>query len=65
MAGNITAKANTGSGVEVLAADDISGVLYPRSKITLGADGVNDGDVSNTNPLPVSLPGTVSDANAA
>jgi len=53
MADNITAKANTGSGVEVLAADDIGGVLYPRTKIALGADGVNDGDVSASNPMPV------------
>jgi hypothetical protein len=44
---------NTGSGGDVFAADDISGVKYQRSKITLGADGVNDGDVSSTNPLPV------------
>ena len=26
---------------------------FPRSKITLGADGVNDGDVSSANPLPI------------
>lgn len=31
MADNIQAKANTGSGTEVLAAKDIGGVLYPRS----------------------------------
>jgi hypothetical protein len=55
MADNITAKANTGTGTEVLAADDISGVLYPRSKIVLGADGVNDGDVSSANPLPIQV----------
>jgi hypothetical protein len=53
MADNITAKANTGSGVEVLAADDIGGVLYPRTKLVIGADGVNDGDVSSANPMPV------------
>lgn len=51
MADNI--QLNTGSGGDVFAADDISGVKYQRSKITLGADGVNDGDVSSTNPLPV------------
>ena len=27
------------------AADEIGGVLYPRVKITLGADGAADGDV--------------------
>ena len=53
MADNLTAKANTGSGVEVLATDEIGGVHYPRTKIALGADGVNDGDVSASNPLPV------------
>ena len=33
------------------AADEIDGVLYPRVKLILGADGVNDGDVSASNPL--------------
>lgn len=56
MADNIIAYANTGTGTDVLAADEIGGVKYARSKITLGADGVNDGDVSATNPLPVSGP---------
>jgi hypothetical protein len=55
MADNITAKANTGSGTEVLAADDIGGVLYPRSKIVIGADGVNGGDVSSANPMPIQV----------
>lgn len=53
MADNIQAKANTGAGVEVLAADDIGGVLYPRTKLVIGADGINDGDVSASNPMPV------------
>jgi hypothetical protein len=53
MADNLTALANTGSGTDVLATDEIAGVHFPRSKITLGADGVNDGDVSAANPLPV------------
>lgn len=44
---------NAGSGGDTFAADDILGVKYPRSKITIGIDGVNDGDVSATNPLPV------------
>lgn len=46
---------NTGSGGDTLATDDIGGVKYPRSKIVIGADGTNDGDVSATNPLPVTL----------
>lgn len=57
MADNITARANTGAGTDVIAADDIGGVLFPRSKLVIGADGVNDGDVSSANPLPVA--GTV------
>jgi hypothetical protein len=38
---------------DVIAADDISGVKYQRVKLIHGADGVNDGDVSSANPLPV------------
>lgn len=37
------------------ASDDISGVDYPRFKLIHGADGVNDGDVSNANPLPAKI----------
>ena len=43
----------SGSGGDTIATDDIAGVKYPRSKIVIGADGVNDGDVSSANPLPV------------
>lgn len=53
MADNTTL--NTGSGGDTIASDDIAGVKYPRSKIVIGADGTNDGDVSSANPLPVSL----------
>lgn len=41
-----------GSGATV-AADEISGQQYQRVKLTHGADGVNDGDVSRINGLPV------------
>lgn len=41
-----------GTGEDV-AADDIAGIKFQRMKVTLGADGVNDGDVSDANPLPV------------
>lgn len=41
-----------GSGLSV-ASDDIAGVHYQRIKLVLGADGVNDGDVSGANPIPV------------
>lgn len=52
MADNTTI--NTGSGGDTIATDDIGGVKYQRVKITLGADGVTDGDVSSSNALPIS-----------
>ena len=59
MADNITL--NLGSGGDVLAADDIGpGVKYTRSKITIGAAGDNDGDISNSNPMPSKLNPTTS-----
>lgn len=51
---------NPGAGGDTFAADEISSVKYPRSKIVLGADGVNDGDVSSANPMPVAGEVTVS-----
>jgi hypothetical protein len=36
-----------------LGADLISAVLYVRNKLIIGADGVNDGDVCDGNPMPV------------
>lgn len=57
MADNVIA--NPGAGGETLATDDIGGVQYPRSKLVIGADGVNDGDVSSANPLPVRVQGVV------
>lgn len=44
-----------GAGPDQAAADDIGGVLFQRIKVVHGADGVNDGDVSRTNPLPVEV----------
>lgn len=55
MADNVVA--NPGEGGATFATDDIGGVQYPRHKIIIGADGVNDGDVSAANPMPVT--GTV------
>lgn len=52
MADNITALANTGTGTDVFATDDIGGVHYPRSKVVFGADGEVT-DVSAAAPLPV------------
>lgn len=48
MADNLTLPAST----QIIATDDLAGVHYPRTKITIGADGVNDGDVSAANPIP-------------
>jgi hypothetical protein len=53
MADNVIA--NPGSGGATFATDDIGGVQFPRTKIALGADGLYDGDVNSSNPLPVSL----------
>ena len=52
MADNLVALANTGTGTDVLATDEISGVHYPRTKIGFGEDGTYV-DVSATDPLPV------------
>lgn len=54
MADNVTL--NPGVGGDTIAADDISGAKYMRSKLISGNDGINDGDVSKTNPLPVRPP---------
>ena len=51
MADNTTL--NTGTGGDVIASDDISGVKHQRIKLIHGADGTNDGDVSRSNPLPM------------
>jgi hypothetical protein len=41
-----------GSGATI-AADDIGGNLHQRIKMVVGADGVSDGDVSLSNPMPI------------
>lgn len=51
MADNTTL--NPGTGGDVVASDDIGGVKYQRVKLVLGADGINDGDLSSVNPMPV------------
>jgi hypothetical protein len=50
-----------GSGATV-SADEILGILYQRIKLTLGADGVNDGDVSSSNPMPIAAYGELIEA---
>jgi len=56
MADNITYQndypATPPSGT-VVAADHVGDVDFQRIKIVTGADGVVDGDVSETNPMPV------------
>lgn len=58
MADNITL--NSGSGGDVVAADDIGGVKVQRVKVQHGADG-SAADASGASPLPVEIAG----ANAA
>jgi hypothetical protein len=43
-----------GAGAPI-ATDDIAGAHYQRGKLIHGVDGVNDGDVAKTNPLPARL----------
>lgn len=47
--------ANPGAGGDTFASDNVSGVQYPVSKISLGADGVGDNLLSAANPMPVAL----------
>jgi hypothetical protein len=44
---------NNGLGGDLIASDDINGVKYQRVKMALGRDGVNDGDISGLNPMPI------------
>jgi len=53
MADNI--QLNSGSGGDVIGSDDIGGVKFQRIKLIHGADGVNEGDVSPSEPLPVQI----------
>ena len=49
MADNVAITAGSGTSI---AADDISGVMWQRVKVGIGADGTA-GDVSSANPMPV------------
>lgn len=66
MADNVTMPL-TGSGdaTALIAADEIAGAKHQRVKLTLGADGVNDGDVSSANPVPVTAASLPLPAGAA
>ncbi len=46
---------NTGTGGDIIATDDIGGVKFQRVKLVLGDNGINAGDVSKTNSLPIRL----------
>lgn len=43
---------NPGVGGDTIAADEIAAKKYQRLKLVKGNDGVNDGDISDTNPWP-------------
>lgn len=49
MADNVTLP---GTG-QAVAADDIGSAKYQRIKLIKGADGTNDGDITEDNPFPV------------
>jgi hypothetical protein len=53
-------QANGSSGPDTFGADDIAGVIYPRSKVGFGADGAY-ADVSASSPLPVSMTGAATE----
>lgn len=63
MADDIVLSAAVGVG-DTVAADEIASKKYQRVKLIHGADGVNDGDVSTANGLPVKGTGTAGTANA-
>lgn len=62
MADNVTL--DPGTGGATIRTDEIAGLQYPTSKITLGDDGTDDGFVSAANPLPVSGPLTDAELRA-
>lgn len=51
MADNV--ESNPGSGGAIWGTDEITGVHYPRIKLIFGDNNSSEGDVSSTNPLPV------------
>jgi hypothetical protein len=56
MVDNVIADSGDSDGA-TFATDDVGGVHYPLTKITLGAEDANDGPVASGNPMPVA--GTV------
>lgn len=61
MADDVTIKDGNDALVDV-ASDEISSKKYQRIKLVHGADGVNAGDVSSANPLPVTDTGHATNA---
>lgn len=57
MADNVIADSGDSLGA-TFSTDDVGGVHFPLTKITLGALDANDGPVSSANPMPVSGPVT-------
>ena len=55
---------NIGTTGDTIATDDIASAKYQRIKLIHGADGVNDGDVSTINGLPVQVLSIVSGTGA-
>ena len=51
MTDNVTL--NPGTNGAVIGADNIDNVMYQRMKLISGNDGLNEGDISSSNPLPV------------
>jgi len=52
MADNTQINVNTTSG-DVIASEDIGGVKIQRVKQVIGASGVDGGDISAANPMPI------------
>lgn len=51
MADNV--QLNPGVGGAIIASDEIGAAQYQRIKLTLGGNGVDDGDLASGNPMPV------------
>lgn len=59
MSDNISVTPGAGA---VVAAESIDGALLQRVKLAIGGSGVDIGDVSTTNPMPISMVQSVKDA---
>jgi hypothetical protein len=62
MADNVAITPGAGASI---ATDDIGGQHHQRVKVVIGADGVSNGDVSASNPLPVDVTGELLEAMEA